>query len=170
MLIVGAIMWPVGACVRDSTVALVVALAMLVAGEGCGAKKLKSVPRLSLWGCGGLFTPVPLPYVSGHEQRELEKSVALLTANELNLRLRRNYYRILYAEDGGSTGEARDAFVDRLLSEEHAPPGLLAGVEPASLTFAVAPTPAQRTPHRRVSQSKRSTGEAHHPAIAENEL
>jgi hypothetical protein len=143
MLIVGAIMWPVGACVRGSTVALVVALAMLVAGEGC-AKKVASVPRPSLWGCGGLFTPVALPHVSRDEQRELEESAPHLTASELDLRLRRNYYRILYAEDGISTGEARDAFVDRMLSEEHVPPGLLAGVEPESLKFAVAPTPEQR--------------------------
>jgi len=117
---------------------------MLIAGEGCGAKKVASVPRPSLWGCGGLFTVVALPHVSWHAQRELEESVPKLTANELDLRLRRNYYRILYAEDGGSTGEARDAFVGRMLSEEHAPPGLLAGVEPESLKFAVAPTPEQR--------------------------
>jgi Zn-dependent protease with chaperone function len=66
-----------------------------------------------------------------------------LTASALNLRLRQNYYRILY-DDGGVTGESRDTFVTRMLCEEHAPPGLLAGVVLKSVKFAATSTPAQR--------------------------
>jgi len=135
-------MWPVRPCVRGSTVTLVLTLAALGVGPGC-AKKLASAPWPSLTGCGGLFTPVPLPPVTSNDQRALEESVPRLTASELNLRLRGNYYRILY-DDGGVTGESRDAFVTRMLSEEHAPPGLLAGVVLKSVTFAPTSTPAQQ--------------------------
>ena len=78
-----------------------------------------------------------------------------LTASELNLRLRRNYYRILY-DDGAVPGESRDTFVTRMLSEEQAPPGLLAGIEPESLKFAVAPTPEQRRDlQRAIAEARR---------------
>ncbi|MBI3767865.1 MAG: M48 family metalloprotease [Deltaproteobacteria bacterium] len=44
----------------------------------------------------------------------------------------------------------------RMLSEEHAPPGLLAGVEPESLKFAVAPTPEQRRDlHLAIAEARR---------------
>jgi hypothetical protein len=113
---------------------------------GCGrnaSQKLASAPRPSLTGCSGIFTAVPLPHVTSADQRALEESVPRLTASELNLCLRGNYYRILY-DDRGVTGESRDAFVTRMLSEEHAPPGLLAGVVLKSVTFAPTSTPAQR--------------------------
>jgi len=135
-------MWPVGPRVRGSTVTLVLVLVSLGVGPGC-APKLRSMPSPSLTGCGGLFTTVPLSHVTSGDLRALEESVPRLTPSELNLRLRGNYYRIHY-DDGGVTGESRDAFVTRMLSEEHAPPGLLAGVVLKSVTFAPASTPAQQ--------------------------
>jgi hypothetical protein len=107
-------MWPVGLRVRGFTVTLVFALAWLGVGLGCA--KVTSVPRPSLTSCGGLFTVVPLPPITSEDQRAFEEAVPHLTASELHLRLRRNYYRILY-DDGGVTGESRHAFVMRMLSE-----------------------------------------------------
>lgn len=132
-------MRPVGPRVRG----FAVALAALAVGAGC-AQKLASMPKPSLGGCGGLFTTVALPYVARAEQRTLEEAVPHLTASALNLRRRRNYYRILDEEQGGVPGESREAFVTRMLSEERAPPGLLAGVQLRALTFTVPQTPEQR--------------------------
>ena len=127
--------------VRGSTVTLVLTLAVLGVGLGCA--KLASGPKPSLTGCGGLFTVVPLPPVTSEDQRALEESVPHLTASELNLRLRRNYYRILDEDQGGVPGASREAYVTRMLSEERAPPGLLAGVQLRALRFAVEP-PSER--------------------------
>jgi Peptidase family M48 len=143
----------VGPRVRRSIVAL--AVAAFAVGAGC-AEKLASAPRPLLEGCGGLFTSVALPRVTSDEQRALEESVPHLTERELNLRLRGNYYRIVYDEGGSSTSESREAFVTRMLSEEHAPPGLLAGVVLKSLRFAAVPTPEQRRALRRaVAEARR---------------
>ena len=120
-----------------------VAIAVLTIGAGC-AQKLASLPRPSLEGCGGLFTAVALPYVTRGQERALEAAVPHLTARALHLRLRANYYRVLDAEQGGAPGAARDAYVMRMLSEERAPPGLLAGVRLRALRFAVAPPAARR--------------------------
>jgi hypothetical protein len=145
-------MRPVGPRVRGFAGALA---ALGVVGAGC-AQKLASLPRPSLGGCGGLFTTVALPYVTGAEQRALEGAVPHLSASALNLRLRQNYYRILDEEQGGGLGAAREAYVTRMLSEEPAPPGLLAGVQLGALQFAVEPSSARRRALRQAVLSARA--------------
>src|SRR5436190_24257048 len=85
-------------------------LAAVVVSTGC-AEKLASLPRPTLESCGGLFTTVALPPVSRDEQRALEGSVPQLSSHVLDLQLRRNYYRILYEEQGGAPGPARETYV-----------------------------------------------------------
>jgi hypothetical protein len=127
--------------VRVSRVGRIVAVfAALVVGGGC-AEKIASLPRPSLESCGGLFTTVALPPVNRDEQRALEQIVPQLSSRVLDLQLRRSYYRILYEEEGGALGPGREVYVARMLAEEQAPPGLLAGVRLRNLKFPVPPAP-----------------------------
>jgi Zn-dependent protease with chaperone function len=119
---------------------IVAALIALAGGMGC-AEKIASLPRPSLDSCGGLFTTVALPPVSRDEERTLERVVPQLASGALDLRLRRSYYRIVYEDEGGAPGPEREAYAAKMLAEEQAPPGLLAGVRLRGLRFAVPPPP-----------------------------
>src|SRR5204862_1067061 len=79
---------------------------------------------LAVAACAGTFTRVPLPTVTSGEERAAGAAAGMLTLEQVERSMHENFYRIVYDEEGHSSGEPRAEFVSRMFASETISPTL----------------------------------------------